>query len=78
MNRCGPMMLALILCYNLCIRGFQLWLYWQGLTSLWSFGLGGWLLGVIFATVYFMIGNCIEGLIIPLPSELEAPGARRG
>lgn len=71
-------MLVLIVCYNLCVRGLQLWLYWQGLKSLWSFGLEGWLLGLIFATVYFMIVNCIEGFMIPLPPELEAPSTRRG
>lgn len=63
--------LALIVPYNLCVRGFQLWLYWQGLKALWTAGLEAWLLGLIFACVYFLIAEWIGGLMLPLPPDLE-------
>lgn len=78
MNRCASITRSVIVSHNICIRGFQLWLYWQGLNSLWNFGLDGWLLGLIFATAYFMIGNCIEGLMMPVPTELGNASQRLG
>ncbi len=77
MNGCARITQGLIVSHNICVRGLQLWLYWQGLKSLWSFGLEGWVLGFIFAMAYFMIGNFIEGFMIPLPPALEAPSRTR-
>lgn len=69
--------LALIVPHNLCVRGFQLWLYWQGLKTLWIAGIEGWLMGLILFVVYSGVAGWAGRLMLSLPRELEDSPRRR-